>query len=111
MSKKKYETLGLMVDVSRNNVMSLDGWRRFLPIAKKMGYNAIFLYAEDTYEVEGEPYFGYMRGRYTIDEMKELDELSASYGIEMIPCVQALAHLDTISKWGKYPIFLYQRRK
>ena len=104
MSTKKYETLGLMVDVSRNNVMSLDGWRRFLPIAKKMGYNAIFLYAEDTYEVEGEPYFGYMRGRYTIDEMKELDELSAGYGIEMIPCVQALAHLDAIAKWGKYPM-------
>lgn len=104
MSTRKYETLGLMVDVSRNNVMSLDGWRRFLPIAKKMGYNAIFLYAEDTYEVEGEPYFGYMRGRYTIDEMKELDELSAGYGIEMIPCVQALAHLDAIAKWGKYPM-------
>ena len=104
MGAKKYETLGLMVDVSRNNVMSLDGWRRFLPIARKMGYNAIFLYAEDTYQVEDEPYFGYMRGRYTFDEMKELDELAASYGIEMIPCVQALAHLDTTVKWNKYPM-------
>lgn len=23
---------------------------------------------EDTYEIEGQPYFGYMRGRYTKDQ-------------------------------------------
>ena len=104
MKKMKLDSFGVMVDVSRNNVMSMDGWRRFLPIIAKMGYDTVFLYAEDTYEVEGEPYFGYMRGRYTIDEMKELDELAASYGIEMIPCVQALAHLNTVVKWNKYPM-------
>ena len=104
MANKKFETLGLMIDVSRNNVMSLENWERFLPLVKKMGYNTIFLYAEDTYEVEGEPYFGYMRGRYTIEEMKKLDDLAFSFGVEMIPCIQTLAHLDTIAKWNEYPM-------
>ncbi|MBQ8528249.1 MAG: beta-N-acetylhexosaminidase [Clostridia bacterium] len=98
-----FRTVGLMIDLSRNAVMSLDGWRRFLPIVSKMGYNAMFLYMEDTYEVEGEPYFGYMRGRYSIDEMKALDALGAEYGIEMIPCIQTLGHLSTLSKWAAYP--------
>ena len=101
MKKMKLKSFGVMIDVSRNNVMSMDGWRRFLPILAKMGYDTVFLYAEDTYEVEGEPYFGYMRGRYSIEEMKELDDLAYSFGIEMIPCIQTLAHLNTIFKWRK----------
>ena len=103
MKKIKFDSIGVMVDVSRNNVMSLDGWRRYLPILAKMGYNTVFIYMEDTYTVEGEPFFGYMRGRYTTEEMRELDALGKSYGIEMIPCIQTLGHLAMVSKWGIYP--------
>ena len=99
---KKFETMGVMLDMSRNAVMSLDGIKRFIPLLKKMGYNCIFLYTEDTYEVNDEPYFGYMRGRYTKAEMKEIDAFAASYGIEIIPCIQTLAHLATINRWGKF---------
>ena len=102
MPKYKYDTFGVMIDLSRNAVMSLDGWRKLLPILKKMKYDTVFLYMEDTYEVEGEPYFGYMRGRYSLEEMRELDELGASCGIEMIPCIQTLAHLDTLMHWRYY---------
>lgn len=101
---KKFETMGVMLDMSRNAVMSLDGAKRFIPLLKKMGYNCIFLYTEDTYEVNDEPYFGYMRGRYSKSEMKELDAFAASYGIEIIPCIQTLAHLATITRWGKFPM-------
>ena len=102
MSRKKFETIGLMIDLSRNAVMSMESWRTFIPIISKMGYNAIFLYTEDTYEVEGEPFFGYMRGRYSIEEMKELDALGAEWGVEMIPCIQTLGHLSQIFRWGVY---------
>ena len=102
MGRHKFETLGLMIDLSRNAVMTLECWERFLPIVSKMGYNAIFLYTEDTYEVEGEPYFGYMRGRYSIEEMKKLEELGERYGVEMIPCIQTLGHLEQIFRWGQY---------
>ena len=36
------------------------------------------LYTEDTYEVDNEPYFGYMRGRYSADELRELDDYAYS---------------------------------
>ena len=79
--KKAFDTLGVMIDMSRNAVMSLDGLKRFLPLLKKMGYNCVMLYTEDTYEVNDEPYFGYMRGRYSKDEMKEIDAFAQSLGI------------------------------
>ena len=81
----KKKTLGVMLDVSRNAVMNMDNLKEFLKVLKKMGYNCMFLYAEDTYEVDGEPYFGYMRGKYSKAELKEMDEYASSLGIEIIP--------------------------
>ena len=99
--KNKFDYFGVMIDMSRNAVMSMDGLKRFLPLLKKMGYNCVMLYTEDTYEVDGEPYFGYMRGRYTKAEMKEIDAFAASLGMTVIPCVQTLAHLNAFFRWGK----------
>ena len=64
-----------------------------------LGYSRLFLYTEDTYEVEGYPYFGALRGRYKKEEIKECDAYAAMFGIEMIPCVQTLAHLRTVLRW------------
>ena len=81
---KSFDTFGVMIDMSRNAVMSIAGLRRFLPLPKKMGYNCVMLYTEDTYEVDNEPYFGYMRGRYTKAEMKEIDEFAENLGITVM---------------------------
>lgn len=99
--KRNFDTFGVMIDMSRNAVMSMDGLKRFLPLLRKMGYNCVMLYTEDTYEVDGEPYFGYMRGRYTKDEMKEIDAFASSLGMTVIPCIQTLAHLNAFFRWGK----------
>ena len=104
MAKKKFDTLGLMIDMSRNSVMSMEGLKRFIPMLKKMGYNMLMLYTEDTYEVDDEPYFGYMRGKYTKAEMKEIDAYAESYGIKIIPCIQTLAHLECAVRWKQFPI-------
>ena len=98
---KKKKSLGVMIDLSRNAVMSMPALKSFLSTLKKFGYNTVFLYMEDTYQVEGEEYFGYMRGRYSLEEMKEIDSLCASLGIEAIPCIQTLAHMKTYFKWGQ----------
>ena len=101
---KNYNSLGVMIDFSRNGVMTLPALKNFLITIRKMGYNTLFLYMEDTYEVEGEPYFGYMRSRYSIEEMKEIDDFCTSIGIEAIPCIQTLAHMRTFFKWDAVPV-------
>lgn len=101
MKEKSKKSLGVMIDLSRNGVMSLSSLERFLKIIKRMSYNTVFLYMEDTYQVENEAYFGYMRARYSIEEMKKIDDLCFKLGIEAIPCIQTLAHLKTYMKWGQ----------
>ena len=54
--------LGVMLDCSRNAVMKPEKVKEFIDILAKIGYNVLELYMEDTYEIEGEPYFGYLRG-------------------------------------------------
>ena len=100
---KNYKTFGVMLDMSRNAVMNVDALKKYMLTIKKLGYNAVLLYCEDTYEVEGEPFFGYMRGRYSIDEMKEIDAYGQSIKMEVIPCIQTLSHLATFNRWGQCP--------
>lgn len=91
-----------MIDCSRNAVMNIKYVKKFAELIKNMGYNTLMLYTEDTYEVNENPLFGYMRGRYTKDELKDLDKYCSSIGIELIPCIQTLAHLNCIFKWSEY---------
>lgn len=93
------ETLAAMLDCSRNATMNRDRRFEFCRILALMGYNALMLYTEDTYQVKGYPYFGYQRPIITQEELRELDDYCDALGIELIPCIQTLAHLNTFFYW------------
>lgn len=99
---EKNYSLGVMVDMSRNAVMKVETVKKFASTIKKMGYNTLYLYMEDTYEVENEPYFGHQRGRFTVEELREIDDFCFNLNMQVIPCVQVLAHLNQIFKWNEY---------
>ena len=97
-----FKNLGIMLDCSRNAVMKVDYLKKWLRRLSLMGYNMAMLYTEDTYQLPDEPYFGYLRGPYTMKEMKEVDAYATSLGIEMIACIQTLGHLEQIMQWEGY---------
>ncbi|PGY15113.1 beta-N-acetylhexosaminidase [Bacillus sp. AFS031507] len=96
----QFKTNGVMVDVSRNAVMTVDGIQSLLRKMALMGLNVVMMYTEDTFTVEKYPYFGYMRGRYSDEELRACDDYANYFGIEMIPCIQTLAHLTEALKWN-----------
>jgi len=95
----KFDFNGPMIDASRNGVMTVETIKQFIRYMAVMGLNGMMMYTEDTFEVEGLPYFGYMRGRYTMEELKACDDYAYQFGIEMIPCIQTLGHLQQALKW------------
>ncbi|MFX3635988.1 MAG: beta-N-acetylhexosaminidase [Candidatus Pristimantibacillus sp.] len=107
--KQQFDQVGPMFDLSRNAVLTLDSFKFMLNKMALMGMNTVMLYMEDTYEIEGEPYFGYMRGRYTQAELKEIDDYADQFGIEAFPSIQTLAHLEEFLKWE--PIKHYRDTK
>lgn len=94
-----FERNGLMLDCSRNAVFTVEKIKSILQTLARLGMNVLMLYTEDTYEVEEEPYFGIYRGRYTRDELREIDSYASVLGIELVPCIQTLAHLHNALKW------------
>lgn len=102
-------TIGPMFDLSRNGVLTVESFKFMLRKMALMGLNTVMLYMEDTYELSGEPYFGYMRGRYDQAELKEIDDYADQFGIEAFPSIQTLAHLEEFLKWE--PVAKYKDTK
>ncbi len=92
-------TRGVMYDCSRNSVPTVETIKLLLRRMALMGLNALMLYTEDTYEVPQTPAMGHYRGRYSKDEIKEIDDYADLFGIEIIPCIQTVAHLERLLRW------------
>ena len=95
----RFDTCGTLVDVSSNGVLTLQTAKDFIERIALMGLNMLMLYTEDTYQIEQYPWFGYMRGAYTQDELRAIDAHCQKFGIECIPCIQTLGHLKTTLRW------------
>lgn len=98
----KVSRLGLMVDCSRNAVLKPNMVKRLICVLVMAGYDYLELYTEDTYELPDEPYFGYKRGRYSEAELKEIVAFADLFDMEMVPCIQTLAHLKRLANWMPY---------
>lgn len=97
-----FQHLTYMADCSRDAVLNIDFIKQLVHMLALMGYDRLMLYTEDTYEVEEYPFFGYMRGRYTKEELHLIDEYASGFGIELVPCIQTLAHLNALFRWGEF---------
>ncbi|MBQ4612000.1 MAG: family 20 glycosylhydrolase [Clostridia bacterium] len=104
-AKSPIKELGVMLDCSRNGIMTVESVKKFIDLIAKMGYNQLFLHMENTYEVEGEPYFGYLRGRYSMAELTEIEEYGYQHGVELVPLTQTLAHMSSLLQWPQYRAF------
>ncbi len=97
-----FETLGVMVDVSRNGVLRVEAVKKMIRHFALMGLNQLMLYTEDTYEIPGEPLFGYFRGGYSQKELAAIDDYASLFGMEVVPCIQTLGHLEQVLQWPSY---------
>ena len=98
--KTKTDMCGAMIDCSRGAVMNPSAVIDFMTYMAMMGMNTLMLYTEDIYRLEDYEYFGYLRGRYSDDELKEICLAAEDLKIEVIPCIQTLGHLAKTLRWG-----------
>ncbi|KAJ3017655.1 hypothetical protein HKX48_003437 [Thoreauomyces humboldtii] len=98
----QFETLGVMLDCSRSAVLTVETVLYMIRTCALLGMNTFQLYTEDTYTVPGEPFFGYLRGAFTQEEMSYFDSYACFFGIEVFPCIQTLGHLGQILQWPRF---------
>ena len=99
--ERKFEKLGVLVS-SCGTLRSVDTLKRFMEYLAKLHYDTFYLEITAGYGLEGEPFFAYLRAKYTNEEMKELDAHAKSLGITIIPTIQTLAHLGFMFRWPPY---------
>ncbi len=94
-----FTEVSVMLDTSRGAVPTVETVCRMIDHLALMGYSMAMLYTEDTIQLEGRPYFGYMRGRYTPEELRAMDDYAWAYGIELIPCLECYGHMAQYLRW------------
>lgn len=97
-----FDTLGILLDCTRGNVITVEAFKEWLRVLALLGYNMTMIYVKDAYELPGEPFFGFMRGAYSQDEIRQIDAYAKKLGIEMIASIQALGHVEPLMQYSAY---------
>ena len=64
---RPFSTFGVLIECSRNAVLKVEYAKKWLRRLALLGYNMAMLYTKDAYALPDEPFFGYLRGRYSLD--------------------------------------------
>ena len=99
---EKFNEFGIMLGCAENAVPKISSLKRFVDYMSALGYNALYLEIADTYKIPAEPYFGYMRGGYSADEIGELDAYCKEKDVELVPAIQTLAHLHFLNNYERF---------
>ena len=86
-----------MVDCSRNGVLLIPAVQDLLRHLAMMGCNMLQLYTEDTYKIEGEPFFGYFRGGYTQAELRGVDDYAAKLSVSVRLSILSSSLMQTVT--------------
>lgn len=99
MAKKVALSVYVQAEDSAPTVKTL---KEFIDIIYSLGYKKWYLGIGENMEVKNHPYLGYMRGRYTVEELKEIKHYADEKGIETVPAIQTLGHFETIPVYRNY---------
>ncbi|MBR2373511.1 MAG: hypothetical protein IKA87_04700, partial [Lentisphaeria bacterium] len=92
--KTVFKTFGILFDCTRGNILTISHFKKWLRRLALMGYNMAMIYVKDAYQLPEEPYWGYMRGAYSIEEIQEIDRYAQKLHIEMVASIQTLGHVE-----------------
>lgn len=93
------EKRGLMMDFSRGKVYNVDTVKKMIIKSACMGINYLTMYIEDLINLPGYPQYGYMRGRFSDEEIKEICEFANKIDYQIVPAFQTLGHLEHFLRW------------
>lgn len=95
--KPRFERLGVMLDLAVP--MTAEGIIKYMEHMAALGFNYLLMYMETAFEVKEYPFMGYMRGGYSKEELQRIDAEGEKLGIEVVPGIQTLGHLQNYLRW------------
>ena len=99
---KKFKRLSALIECSSGITPKPETVKKYIKILSGMGYDKVYLGMADAYKIKEEPYFGYKRGGYTVEQLKDMDGYAKNLGVELVSQIQTLSHLHFLSKFPEY---------
>ncbi|MDR2908765.1 MAG: beta-N-acetylhexosaminidase [Oscillospiraceae bacterium] len=93
---------GVMLDVSRGKMASLDYLKHLAGFLSDLKYNILQLYCEDKLALKKHPAVGSATGAYTKEQIRELDSHCRARFIELQPCIQTYSHMHGVLRLPGY---------
>lgn len=97
----KKPSIGMYIQMGAG-VQTVKTLKEFIDLGVKLGYEKLYLGIGENFKVKNQPYLSYMRGRYEMNELKEINEYAKVNGVELIPAIQTLGHFHTIPCYSHY---------
>jgi hypothetical protein len=91
-----------MLDVSRGKVPDEPTLRRLVDLCARLKLNVLMLYVEHTFRFRRHPHIGEGASPLDAETLRALDGYAADRGVELIPCLQSLGHMEHVLAWPEY---------
>lgn len=109
LRRKKNCELKAMKVCAGNATPTKETLKRLICSLALMGYDSFVLSTEDLFEVAKFPCLGSFKKRYSIDDIREIDEYARLFGIELIGGIECLAPIRNINSRDSFvPVMNYR---
>jgi hypothetical protein len=93
---------GLMLDVSRGKVPDEATLHGLVDLCARLKLNVLMLYVEHTFRFRRHPRIGEGASPLDARTLRALDGYAADRGVELVPCLQSLGHMEHVLEWPEY---------
>lgn len=95
-----FDQRGMMLDISRCKVPTMDSLKKYIDILASLKFNQLQLYTEHTFAYFKHETVYFESSPMTAEEILEIDEYCARNYIELVPNFNSFGHLG---RWLKHP--------
>ena len=93
---------GIMLDVSRGKVPTLKTLEGLVDLCCRLRLNVLMLYIEHTFDFRRHPEIGRGASPLSAETLLGLDLYAGERGVELIPCLQSLGHMERVLDIDRY---------
>jgi hypothetical protein len=93
---------GVMLDVSRGKVPTRRTLEDLVDLCSLLRINVLMLYVEHTFDFREHPNIGEGSSPLDAETILALDAYAAERGVELVPCLQSLGHMEHVLSLERY---------
>lgn len=102
LDQPDFRDRGIMLDVSRGKVPTRATLEGLVDLCARLRLNVLMLYVEHTFAFRAHPEIGEGSSPLDAETVLALDAYAETRGVELVPCLQSLGHMERVLSLERY---------